>query len=67
MKKLFMLLFVLLVIIPLLLLTVDFIRFPECYLSTWKYQLERDIESGEETAVAYYKNTYLANGRILFD
>ena len=32
------------------------------------HALERlEIASGDEMAVAYYENTYLSNGRILFD
>ena len=46
--------------------TIDFIRYPECYISTWKYQLQCDLEAGEEIAIEYYNNTYIANGRELF-
>ena len=45
---------------------IDFIRFPECYISTWKYQLQCDLEAGEENAIEYYNNTYIANGKELF-
>ena len=49
------------------LLTIDFFRFPECYLTTWRYQLKNDILSGNQEMIDYYNNTYVANGRILFD
>ena len=47
-------------------LTTDIIRFPECYLSTWRYQLQNDLLAGDEQANNYYQNTYIANGRELF-
>ena len=46
---------------------VDFVRFPECYLTTWRYQLQNAIADGNAQAIEYYENTYLANGKILFD
>ncbi len=48
-------------------ITIDFIRFPECYLSTWRYQMKNEILSGNQEMIDYYNNTYVANGRILFD
>lgn len=48
-------------------LVVDFIRFPECYLPTWKYQLHNDIKKGDEMAIEYYENQYVKNNRILFE
>lgn len=48
-------------------LMIDFVRFPECYLSTWRYQLKNDILSGDQEMIDYYNNTYVSNGRILFD
>lgn len=47
-------------------IAVDVIRFPECYISTWRYQLQNDLQSGDEEANNYYHNTYIANGRELF-
>lgn len=48
-------------------IAIDFIRFPECYLSTWRYQMKNEILSGDQEMIDYYNNTYVANGRILFD
>lgn len=48
-------------------LMLDFIRFPECYMTTWRYQLENDIAMGNEKAIEYYNRVYVANDRILFD
>ena len=47
-------------------LTVDFVRFPECYISTWRYQLENDIKAGDREKIDYYEKNYIANGRELF-
>lgn len=55
------------IFIAFILFTIDFIRFPECYLTTWRYQLKNDILSGNREMIDYYNNTYVANGRILFD
>ena len=49
------------------LLIIDFFRFPDCYLTTWKYQLENDIKRGNKEAIEYYESRYVANGRTLFD
>ena len=57
---------VVLILTAIIGIVVDFVRFPECYLSTWKYQLENDIARGDTVAIEYYQNTYVENGRILF-
>ena len=46
---------------------VNVIRFPEKYFTTWKYQLKNDISNGNEAAIRYYNNNYIAKGVILFD
>ena len=48
-------------------LFVDFLRFPESYISTWRYQLQIDIENGDAEAIDYYNRCYVAHGRELFD
>lgn len=50
----------------ILLLMVDFVRFPECYLTTWRYQLQQDIANGNKEAIDYYNNNYIANNKFLF-
>ena len=50
-----------------LLVFVDFFRFPECYLTTWRYQLKNDLEQNEPEAIEYYNRIYVANGRELFE
>ena len=48
-------------------LYIDFCRFPEKYMTTWKYQLKNEIASGDEKAIEYYNRVYTANGINLFD
>lgn len=47
-------------------LLIDFCRFPECYLTTWKYQLKNEIDAGDEEMIEYYNNAYVKHGRYLF-
>lgn len=56
-----------LIITALLLLLIDFIKYPECYLTAWRYQLENDIKSGKPEAIEMYQRNYVDKGRILFD
>ena len=46
---------------------IDFMRFPECYISTWKYQLKNDLAAGDQKAMKYYQENYINRGRILYD
>ena len=48
-------------------LYIDVLKYPECYLTTWKYQLKQDIISGNEKEIEYYENTYVKNDRLLFE
>lgn len=57
---------ILLFIIVSSIFMVDFIRFPECYCTTWKYQLKNDIGAGKPAAVEYYQTNYIDKGKILF-
>lgn len=45
---------------------VDFCKYPEMYLTTWKYQLKNDIANGNEKAIKYYNTVYVQNGIELF-
>ena len=47
-------------------LAVDFARYPEQYVTTWKYQLKNDLVKGKQEALDYYNETYIANGKYLF-
>jgi hypothetical protein len=46
---------------------IDFVRFPEAYLPTWRYKLQLDIERGNEEMIEYYNRNYVSNGRNLFE
>lgn len=50
-----------------ILLLTSFVKHPEQYISTWRYQLQCDIENGDESAIEYYERNYLANGINLFE
>ena len=67
MKKFIKFIAITVITISLTAVVVDFCRFPECYITTWKYQLKNDINKGDETAIKYYENKYIANGRNLFE
>ena len=45
---------------------INFCKYPEQYLTTWKYQLENDLIKGKQDAIDYYNATYVANGKQLF-
>lgn len=45
---------------------VSFTKYPEQYLPTWKYQLKNDLAKGNQEAIQYYNDTYIANGKQLF-
>ena len=57
----------LIVVIINLIICIDFVHFPECYLTTWKYQLKNDIAAGDQTAITYYNTHYVKYNRNLFD
>lgn len=45
---------------------VGFVKYPEQYLTTWKYQLENDLKKGNQEMLEYYNRRYVANGKQLF-
>lgn len=46
--------------------TVSFFKYPEQYMTTWKYQLKNDLAKGNQEALEYYNDRYVANGKLLF-
>lgn len=46
--------------------TVSFFKYPEQYMTTWKYQLRNDLAKGNQEALEYYNDRYVANGKYLF-
>lgn len=57
---------IVLVIVFTVYFMIDFFRFPDCYLTTWKYQLHNEILSGDAEAIEYYQTNYVDKGRVLF-
>lgn len=55
------------IITALCFLAVDLARYPEAYISTWRYQLKNDIEQGNQKAIEYYQYNYVESGRELFE
>ena len=53
--------------VVIILFVIDFYRFPEKYITTWKYQLEYKIQQGDQEAIDYYNRVYVQNNRILFE
>ena len=66
-NRLFTSLLIITVFISCIGLYIDFIRMPEKYCTTWKYQLKNDIQSGDAEAIAYYNRVYKSNGVNLFE
>jgi len=60
---------IIMILLSLILLVffVNFVMYPEIYLTTWRYQLYNDLKAGDVQAQEYYQNTYLKKGKILFD
>ena len=65
-NRLFISLLILTSIITFTACITNFVRFPEKYITTWKYQLENDIQSGDQEAIAYYNNSYISKGVYLY-
>ena len=47
--------------------TVDFIEYPEKYLTTWRYQLHNKVNAGDQEAIDYYQHTYLDHNITLWN
>lgn len=46
--------------------TADLLRFPEKYLTTWKYQLYNEIKAGDTASIEYYNQNYTSKGVYLY-
>jgi hypothetical protein len=53
--------------VTMLLTLISFCKYPEKYITTWKYQLQQDIARGDKEAIDYYETVYLQNGQTLFE
>ena len=65
-NRLFIILLITAVFISCIAFYIDFCRMPEKYCTTWKYQLENDIQSGDAKAIDYYNNNYTSKGVYLY-
>lgn len=65
-NRLFASLLVLTLIITCIGLYVDFCRFSDKYITTWKYQLKNKIASGDQKAIDYYNKHYTSKGIYLY-
>ena len=54
-------------LLAIIAILVDFMRFPECYMTTGKYQLRNDIYAGNEQAIQLYEDCYVKHNRDLFN
>lgn len=66
-KRIFCIILCILAVTFLTGLYIDFVRFPECYMPAWRYQLKNDLAEGDKEATEYYNRVYIANGRELFE
>lgn len=53
--------------ILLIVMMIEFINYPEKYLTTWRYQLHQEVNAGNQEAINYYKTTYLDHNITLWD
>lgn len=65
-NRLFVSLLVLTLIISFTACITNFIRFPDKYITTWKYQLKNEIASGDKKAIDYYNKYYVSKGVYLY-
>ena len=65
-NRLFTSLLIIFVFVACIGLYIDFIRTPEKYCTTWKYQLENEIASGDQKAIDYYNKHYTSKGVYLY-
>lgn len=45
---------------------VDFCRYPEKHLTTWRYQLYNEIKAGKTESIDYYNKHYTSKGIYLY-
>ena len=48
-------------------MSIELIQYPEKYLTTWRYQLQQKVNSGDQEAIDYYQETYLNHNITLWD
>jgi hypothetical protein len=58
---------ILMAIIITIFTLIDFVRFPECYVPSWRDGLKREIDAGNEKYIEFYNEHYVEQGRPLFE
>lgn len=56
----------LVVIISGIILSIDVVRFPEDYLTTWNYQYRNDLLAQDHETVCHYYENYIQKDRMLW-
>lgn len=65
-NRLFTSLLILTLIITFTACITDFCRFPDKYITTWKYQLKNEIANGDQKSIDYYNKYYTSKGVYLY-
>ena len=65
-NRLFTSLLILTLIITFTAYITDFMRFPDKYITTWKYQLKNEIANGDQKSIDYYNKYYTSKGVYLY-
>jgi hypothetical protein len=60
--------FILMSIIFIAMLTaiIGFATYPELYVTTWRKDLKEELANGNQIAIEYYNDKYVAKGKLLF-
>lgn len=58
--------FIVLIVLIFAVMYIDLLRFPECYITTWKYQLKNDLAAGDAEMLKYYNDNYVKHERLLY-
>lgn len=65
-RRLFVSTMTIIMTVTFLRFTVDFMRYPDKYITTWKYQLQNEINAGNAESIEYYQTNYIDKGVYLF-
>lgn len=59
--------FTLILVTTMAWMSIELIKYPEKYLTTWRYQLHQKVNAGDQEAIDYYQHTYLDHNITLWD
>lgn len=65
-RRLFVSTMTIIMTVTFLRFTVDFMRYPDKYITTWKCQLQNEINAGDAESIEYYQTNYIDKGVCLF-